>query len=308
MSALLLKDLRKTYENGETALHGINLKVKAWDFFALLGPNGAGKSTTIGIISTLVRKTSGTVQIFGVDLDKEPLLAKTLLGVVPQEFNFSLFETVEQTLKTQGPYYGLSLRESKQQAEKYIALLGLEEKAKVPIKSLSGGQKRRVMIARALIHEPKLLFLDEPTAGVDIEIRRNMWNWLKELNKSGTTIILTTHYLEEAQNLCRNIAIINHGRVITNTSMRELLGQLEQNAFLFETQDAITTEQLKQAQNGFPFEFYNEHTLHLEIPKGTKLNQVLLHLNSIGLVLHSVQPEANQLETLFVKLTQKPSQ
>ena len=308
MSALLLQDLRKTYENGETALHGINLEVEVGDFFALLGPNGAGKSTTIGIISTLVRKTSGIVRIFGVDLDREPLQAKRLLGVVPQEFNFNLFETVEQTLKIQGPYYGLSLRESKRQAEKYIALLGLEEKAKMPIKNLSGGQKRRVMIARALIHEPQLLFLDEPTAGVDIEIRRNMWNWLKELNQSGTTIILTTHYLEEAQNLCRNIAIINHGRVIANTSMRELLGQLEQNSFLFETQAVITTEQLQQAQDGFAFELYNEHTLHLEIPKGTTLNHVLLHLNSIGLVLHSVQPEANQLETLFVKLTQKSNQ
>ena len=307
MSALSLKNLRKTYDNGDIALHGINLEVQAGDFFALLGPNGAGKSTTIGIISTLVRKTSGTVSIFGIDLDQEPLQAKRLLGVVPQEFNFNLFETVEQTLRIQGPYYGLSLKESKRQAEKYITLLDLEDKARARIMDLSGGQKRRVMIARALIHEPKLLFLDEPTAGVDIEIRHNMWFWFKELNQNGTTIILTTHYLEEAQNLCRNIAIINHGKVIANTGMRQLLNQLEQNRFLFEAQEPISLELLQKLKNRFPFERYNEHTLRLEVPKENGLNEILLHLNAAGLVLHSIQPESNQLETLFVKLTQKNS-
>ena len=273
------------------------------DFFALLGPNGAGKSTTLGIISTLVRKSGGKVEVFGIDLEREPLRAKNFLGIVPQEFNFNNFETVEQTLLRQGPYYGLNARQSKRQAEKYLALLNLEGKAHSHMMDLSGGQKRRVMIARALIHEPQLLFLDEPTAGVDIDIRRSMWAWLKQLNQDGTTVVLTTHYLEEAQNLCRNIAIINCGRVIANTSMRKLLRQLEQNTFLFEAKEPISKEQLQALQKSKPFELQDEHTLRLEVHKTQSLNQILGQLDAAGLALHNIQPEANQLETLFIKLT-----
>ncbi|MEM9424752.1 MAG: ABC transporter ATP-binding protein, partial [Spirochaetota bacterium] len=302
--ALSLKNLQKTYDNGFIALHDISLEVQEGDFFALLGPNGAGKSTTLGIISTLVRKTHGQVKIFGVDLDREPLRAKSLLGIVPQEFNFNSFETVEQTLSLQGPYYGLKRSQVKKRVEKYLALLGLECKARSRLLDLSGGQKRRVMIARALIHEPKLLFLDEPSAGVDIELRRSMWAWLKELNQSGTTIVLTTHYLEEAQSLCRNIAIINHGRVIANTSMRELLRQLDQNTFLFEARNPIADERLRVLRQKYPFQCLNEHTLRLEVAKEQSLNHILLELDAAGLELHSIQPESNQLETLFVTLTQ----
>ncbi|WGK69494.1 ABC transporter ATP-binding protein [Candidatus Haliotispira prima] len=302
--ALLLQDLCKTYDNGFTALHSIDLQVQQGDFFALLGPNGAGKSTTLGIISTLVRKSSGKVEVFGLDLDREPLRAKSLLGIVPQEFNFHSFETVEQTLVQQGPYYGLNGQESRRQAQKYLELLDLGAKSRSRVMDLSGGQKRRLMIARALIHEPKLLFLDEPTAGVDIEIRRSMWSWLRELNQQGTTVVLTTHYLEEAQNLCRNIAIINHGRVIANTSMRELLRRLDRNTFLFEAKNPVSEEQLARLQQSLPFDRKDEHTLRLEVQKEQGLNQVLEQLAAAGLELHYIQPEANQLETLFVKLTQ----
>ncbi len=303
--ALLLRNLRKTYDNGFTALHGIDLEVQQGDFFALLGPNGAGKSTTLGIISTLTRKSDGLVKVFGVDLDREPFLAKSLLGIVPQEVNFHSFETVRQTLQQQGQYYGMSLRQSRQQTQKYLALLELEEKARSRIIDLSGGQKRRVMIARALIHEPKLLFLDEPSAGVDIEIRRSMWGWLRRLNEDGTTVVLTTHYLEEAQSLCRNIAIINHGRVVTRSSMRALLRQLEQTTFLFESQCPVSAAQLEALRRHFPFEQQDEHTVRLEVGKAQSLNRVLQQLNAVGLELHNIRPEANQLETLFVKLTQQ---
>ena len=304
MVALSIEKLGKVYDSGFTALHGIDLQVEQGDFFALLGPNGAGKSTTLGIISTLVRKSSGKVHVFGIDLDREPLRIKSLLGVVPQELNFQNFDTVEQNLLVQGPHYGLSRRQSRQQTEKYLALLGLEDKAKSRIVELSGGQKRRLLIARALIHEPKLLFLDEPTAGVDIEIRRSMWKWLRELNEAGTTVVLTTHYLEEAQNLCRNIAIIHCGRVIANTSMRKLLRRLEQSTFLFEAKEPVSEADLERLRRNFSFERRDEHTLSLEIGPTQSLNEVLQQWLKDGLELQNVQPEAGQLETLFVKLTQ----
>ncbi|MBL6717408.1 MAG: ABC transporter ATP-binding protein, partial [Pseudomonadales bacterium] len=218
-AALSIAGLKKVYADGFTALKGIDLEVKEGDFFALLGPNGAGKSTTIGIICSLVRKTEGSVKIFGIDVDKDFAAAKRLIGVVPQEFNFSIFEKVGDIIEVQAGFYGLSLREGAINTEKYLKRLGLWDKRNAQARHLSGGMKRRLMIARALVHEPRLLILDEPTAGVDIEIRRSMWAFLEEMNKAGTTIILTTHYLEEAESLCRNIAIIDHGEIVENTSM-----------------------------------------------------------------------------------------
>ncbi len=229
--ALSIKQLRKSYANGFEALKGVDLEVAEGDFFALLGPNGAGKSTTIGILSTLVTKSSGSVQVFGHDLDTDPLALKRCIGLVPQEFNFNQFETAQNILTTQAGYYGIKLKDARMRAEELLKQLGLWDKRDVASRMLSGGMKRRLMIARALMHRPRLLILDEPTAGVDIELRRSMWEYLTELNEQGTTIILTTHYLEEAEQLCRNIAIIDHGCIVENTSMRALLGQLSKETF-----------------------------------------------------------------------------
>ncbi|MDG1486106.1 MAG: ABC transporter ATP-binding protein, partial [Porticoccaceae bacterium] len=233
--ALAIKQLSKTYDDKFEALKGIDLNVAPGDFFALLGPNGAGKSTTIGIICSLVRKTAGTVKIFGHDIDQDFSLAKQYVGVVPQEFNFNQFEKPIDILINQAGYYGIPAKLARERAEKYLKQLALWDKRDTPSRTLSGGMKRRLMIARALIHEPKLLVLDEPTAGVDIELRRSMWAFLQEINRQGTTIILTTHYLEEAESLCRNVAIIDHGEIVKNTSIRELLTQLNTETFVLDT-------------------------------------------------------------------------
>jgi len=233
-NALTIRQLRKTYANGFAALKGIDLDVAQGDFFALLGPNGAGKSTTIGVICSLVQKTGGTVEVFGTDIDANFPLAKRHLGVVPQEFNFNHFEKVGDILVTQAGYYGLPLALARERAQKYLHRLDLWDKREQPARNLSGGMKRRLMIARALVHEPRLLILDEPTAGVDIELRRSMWGFLQEINAAGTTIILTTHYLEEAESLCRNIAIIDHGEIVENTSMKQLLRTLDRETFVLD--------------------------------------------------------------------------
>ena len=238
-NALSIKDLEKTYENGFQALEGIDLQVAEGDFFALLGPNGAGKSTTIGVICSLVRKTSGNLRIFDIDIDEDFSAAKQYVGVVPQEFNFNQFEKPLDILVTQAGYYGIPAPLATKRAIKYLKLLGLWEKHNMPSRSLSGGMKRRLMIARALIHEPKLLVLDEPTAGVDIELRRSMWGFLEDINRQGTTIILTTHYLEEAERLCRNVAIIDKGKIIKNTSVKNLIKQLNKETFILDLNKEI---------------------------------------------------------------------
>ncbi|WP_228141664.1 ABC transporter ATP-binding protein, partial [Marinobacter sp. X15-166B] len=234
-NALEITGLTKIYDSGFEALKGIDLNVSKGDFFALLGPNGAGKSTTLGVVCSLVTKTAGTVSVFGHDIETDSAAAKMNLGVVPQEFNFNQFEKVMDIVTTQAGYYGIPLRRAKASAEKYLRKLGLWDKRDTPARLLSGGMKRRLMIARALVHEPSLLILDEPTAGVDIELRRSMWGFLEEINRQGTTIILTTHYLEEAEALCRNIAIIDHGRIVRHTSKRELLRQLKLETFIMDT-------------------------------------------------------------------------
>lgn len=245
MVALEIEDLRKTYKGGFEALKGISLSVEKGDFYALLGPNGAGKSTTIGIISSLVNKSSGGVKVFGHDIDKELELAKQNLGLVPQEFNFNMFETVEQIVLQQAGYYGVSRADAKVRAQKYLTQLDLWDKRKERARSLSGGMKRRLMIARALMHEPQLLILDEPTAGVDIELRRSMWEFLKKINQEGITIILTTHYLEEAEMLCRNIGIINRGELIENTSMKSLLNKLQVETFILDLEAGVELNYLR---------------------------------------------------------------
>ena len=299
-AALSIAGLRKVYADGFTALKGIDLEVKEGDFFALLGPNGAGKSTTIGIICSLVRKTEGAVKIFGIDVDKDFAAAKRLIGVVPQEFNFSIFEKVGDIVETQAGFYGLSLRQGAENTEKFLKRLGLWDKRNAQARHLSGGMKRRLMIARALVHEPRLLILDEPTAGVDIEIRRSMWAFLEEMNKAGTTIILTTHYLEEAESLCRNIAIIDHGEIVENTSMRALLGQLTTETFVVDLAEPI--EAVPQVP-GFTFRKVESHALELDLSRGQHLNAAFAALDSAGLKVMSLRNKSNRLEQLFVSLT-----
>ena len=300
-SALSIRQLTKTYGNGFQALSGIDLDVAEGDFFALLGPNGAGKSTTIGIISTLVNKTSGTVNIFGHDLDREPAALKRCIGVVPQEFNFNQFEKAFDIVVTQAGYYGIPLKIAKERAERYLTQLGLWDKRDVPSRSLSGGMKRRLMIARALIHEPRLLILDEPTAGVDIELRRSMWGFLTELNEQGTTIILTTHYLEEAEHLCRNLAIINHGQIVTQGPMRELLAKLDVEGFLFDIDGSLPV-QLPEI-DGAILIATDSHTLDVDMPRAMDLNRVFDALNAAGIRVRSMRTKSNRLEELFVRLT-----
>ncbi|WP_269619204.1 ABC transporter ATP-binding protein [Zhongshania sp. BJYM1] len=297
--ALQIKGLRKVYDNGFEALKGIDLEVKEGDFFALLGPNGAGKSTTIGIVSSLVKKSAGDVHIFGHSIQTDMAAAKREIGVVPQEFNFSNFETVWDIVVNQAGYYGLSRSIAGTRAEKYLKKLGLWDKRDVASRMLSGGMKRRLMIARALIHEPRLLILDEPTAGVDIELRRSMWEFLTEINRSGTTIILTTHYLEEAESLCRHIAIIDGGNIVENTSMKALLRQLQKEVFILDTRDVITPDiQIE----GFDTRYVDDHMLELVLKKGSSLNEVFVALNEQGLVVTSMRNKANRLEELFVGL------
>jgi ABC-2 type transport system ATP-binding protein len=297
--ALQIKGLRKVYDNGFEALKGIDLEVNEGDFFALLGPNGAGKSTTIGIVSSLVKKTAGDVLVFGHSIQSDLAAAKREIGVVPQEFNFSNFETVWDIVVNQAGYYGLNRAIAGERAEKYLKKLSLWDKRKVASRMLSGGMKRRLMIARALVHEPRLLILDEPTAGVDIELRRSMWEFLTEINRSGTTIILTTHYLEEAESLCRHIAIIDDGQIVENTSMKALLRQLHKEVFIFDTRDVISPD---IEIEGFQVRYVDEHMMELVLKKGTSLNQVFAALNKQGLVITSMRNKSNRLEELFVSL------
>ncbi|MFP3514665.1 ABC transporter ATP-binding protein [Pseudomonas sp. SIMBA_077] len=301
-SALSIRQLTKTYGNGFQALSGIDLDVAEGDFFALLGPNGAGKSTTIGILSTLVNKTSGTVNIFGHDLDRNPAALKRSIGVVPQEFNFNQFEKTFDIVVTQAGYYGIPAKIAKERAEKYLTQLGLWDKRDTPSRSLSGGMKRRLMIARALVHEPRLLILDEPTAGVDIELRRSMWTFLTELNQQGTTIILTTHYLEEAEQLCRNIGIIDHGTIVENTSMRQLLGQLHVETFLLDLKHPLgVAPQLI----GYPSQLLDATTLEVQVDKDVGITGLFTQLAAQGIDVVSLRNKTNRLEELFVSLVEK---
>lgn len=299
MQALSITNLTKTYRGGTQALKGISLDVAEGDFFALLGPNGAGKSTTIGIITSLVNKTSGQIKIFNHDLDTDIKAAKSCIGLVPQEFNFSIFEKVFDIVVCQAGYYGVPLKTAKERAEYYLKKLGLWEKQQVPAVRLSGGMKRRLMIARALVHQPKLLILDEPTAGVDIEIRRSMWDFMREINQQGTTIILTTHYLEEAESLCKNIAIIDKGTIVENTSMKNLLGQLNTETFIFYLKNPL--QQLPET-NHFPLQLVDEHTLEIAIDKKQSLNELFAFLQAQRIEVASMRNKANRLEELFLHL------
>lgn len=300
-SALSIRQLTKTYANGFQALKGIDLDVAEGDFFALLGPNGAGKSTTIGILSTLVNKSSGSVNVFGHDLDRDPSGLKRCLGVVPQEFNFNQFEQAFDILVTQAGYYGIPSKIAKARAERYLTQLGLWDKRNVPSRMLSGGMKRRLMIARALIHQPRLLILDEPTAGVDIELRRSMWQFLTELNDEGITIILTTHYLEEAEQLCRNIGIIDHGQIVKNTSMKALLSQLQVETLLLDVAEPLlAAPQLE----GYPCEVLDAFTLAVQVEKSMGVTPLFQRLAEQNIQVRSLRNKSNRLEELFVSLVE----
>lgn len=301
-TALVIEHLTKTYKNGFEALKGINLKVEQGDFYALLGPNGAGKSTTIGIVSSLVKKTQGSVKVFGYDIDSDLSLAKQQLGVVPQEFNFGQFEKVVDIVATQAGYYGIDKKTAYERAEKYLKKLGIWDKKDQQARMLSGGMKRRLMIARAMVHEPKLLILDEPTAGVDIELRRSMWEFLTELNQQGTTIILTTHYLEEAEMLCRHIAIIDKGQIVENTDMKTLLAKLDVEHFLLDLRQPIS--QVPQIDN-VTVKLVDERTLEVAVSKSQTLNTVFMALNEQGIEVLSLRNKSNRLEELFVSMVEK---
>lgn len=295
--ALELEKLTKIYPGGTQALRGIDLCVEAGDFYALLGPNGAGKSTTIGIISSLVNKTAGRVRVFGYDLDTQTVQAKIQLGLVPQEFNFNPFETVWQIVMNQAGYYGVPRKQARERAEQALTQLGLWEKRHERARMLSGGMKRRLMIARALMHQPRLLILDEPTAGVDIELRRSMWDFLRELNAGGTTIILTTHYLEEAEMLCRNIGIIQRGELLINTSMKDLLARQKTETFILDL-DRPGAPPLQ----GYPSQMLDATTLQVEVQREQGLNGVFAQLTAQGIQVLSMRNKANRLEALFVEL------
>lgn len=297
--ALSIKQLKKTYANGFSALKGIDLEVAPGDFFALLGPNGAGKSTTIGIICSLIAKSEGAVSIFGHSIDSDFSSAKQMLGVVPQEFNFNQFEKVYDIVVNQAGYYGLTRVLACERAEKYLRELGLWDKRNETSRTLSGGMKRRLMIARALIHEPRLLILDEPTAGVDIELRRSMWEFLQRINEQGTTIILTTHYLEEAESLCRNIAIIDHGEIVENTSMKALLKQLNKEVFVVDVQGDIATA---PDLPGFKVEQVDSHCLEIEVDQQQTMNSLFDELSAANIQVLSMRNKTNRLEELFVGL------
>ncbi|WP_334473354.1 ABC transporter ATP-binding protein [Arsenophonus sp. PmNCSU2021_1] len=299
--ALELLQLTKTYPGGVKALTGIDLQVEVGDFYALLGPNGAGKSTTIGIISSLVNKTSGKVRVFGYDLDKDVVNVKRQLGLVPQEFNFNPFETVLQIVLNQAGYYGVPRSLALSRAEMYLSQLALWNKRNEPARDLSGGMKRRLMIARALMHQPKLLILDEPTAGVDIELRRSMWSFLKTLNAQGTTIILTTHYLEEAEMLCRNIGIIQYGELIENTSMKKLLNQLESETFIFD----LAPKSRIPTLDGYKFRLVDTSTLEVDVFRDQGLNGLFSQFSEQGIQITSMRNKVNRLEELFVGLMNK---
>ncbi len=299
--ALNIEGLKKVYKNGVEAVKGIDLQVQQGDFFALLGPNGAGKSTTIGVISSLVNKSAGRVQVFGHDIDTDLEAAKSELGLVPQEFNFSQFETLNQILVNQAGYYGVPRKLAHERAEKYLKQLGLFEKKDKQARTLSGGMKRRLMIARALMHEPKLLILDEPTAGVDIELRRSMWDFLREINKQGVTIILTTHYLEEAELLCKNIAIIDSGVIVENTTIKALLAKLDKETFVLDLKQPVQPISIE----GYKYTLTDDHTLEVEVTKSQGLNQVFSALTEQGNTVLSMRNKANRLEELFVGLLEQ---
>ncbi len=302
--ALVLKQLTKTYKNGFSALKGIDLTVPEGEFYALLGPNGAGKSTTISIISSLTKPTSGQVHIFGHDLSVAPSNAKQCLGLVPQEFNFGQFEKVFDILVTQAGYYGIHKKEAQVRAEKYLNLLGLWDKKDIPSRMLSGGMKRRLMIARAMIHEPKLLILDEPTAGVDIELRRSMWEFLTDINKQGTSIILTTHYLEEAEMLCRRIAIIDQGVIKEDTDIKSLLSKLSVETFILDLKHPL--EHLPDFNiQGVIFRQVDPVTIQVSVDKGLALNDVFALLSSQNIEILSMRTRSNRLEELFIDMVEK---
>lgn len=298
-NALEIKRLIKTYANGVQAVKGIDLNVKSGDFFALLGANGAGKSTTIGLVTTLVQKTSGSIKIHGFDLDTQAGQAKSCLGLVPQEINLSIFETCEQILLCQAGYYGVSRKEAALRADVLLEQLGLWEKKRSIVRHLSGGMKRRLMIARALIHQPKVLILDEPTAGVDIEIRRSMWDFLKKKNAEGTTIILTTHYLEEAEQLCKNIAIIDKGLIVKNTSMNTLLKSLDHQSFVLDTE---STHAILPDLAPFNAQLIDANTIEIQVSNQLSLNEVFGVLTKQGIKVHSMRNKTNRLEELFMDL------
>jgi len=299
MQALALRQLTKVYKNGIKALKGIDLEVAEGDFFALLGPNGAGKTTAIGIVTSLVNKTSGAVEVFGHDMDRELETAKSCIGVVPQEVNFNMFESVFTIVVNQAGFYGIPRALAKQRAEKYLKQLQLWERRNSIARSLSGGMKRRLMIARALMHEPRLLILDEPTAGVDIEIRRSMWEFLRDLNEQGTTIILTTHYLEEAENLCRNVAIIEGGRIIERDTMVNVLRKLQTEIFVLNLNKSLPRP---PELAGFRATLADDHTLEIEVSKGQSLNDIFARLSAQGIEVNSMRNKVNRLEELFIRL------
>ena len=300
--ALEIKDLKKVYAGGTKALKGISLNVKEGDFYALLGPNGAGKSSTIGIIGTLVTKTSGSVKIFDADIDNNVAIAKSMLGVVSQEINFSQFEKVLDIVTTQAGFYGIKKSIAEPKVEEMLKRLGLWDKRNDQARTLSGGYKRRLMIAKALIHDPKLLILDEPTAGVDIELRREMWSFLKEINENGTTIILTTHYLEEAEQLCRNIGIIDHGEIVADTSMKDLLSRLDVQGFVMDLDKPLDKEPTVE---GFELKLEDSSTLVAAVNKDKSINSLFDELNKLGIKVKSMRNESNRLEELFIEMIKK---
>jgi ABC-2 type transport system ATP-binding protein len=301
MHALSVKGLTKTYKNGVQALKGIDLDVEEGDFFALLGPNGAGKTTLIGIVTSLVNKTAGEASVFGYDLDRDLERAKSCIGVVPQEINFNMFESPETIVVNQAGFYGVERGLARQRAEKYLRQLHLWDKRKGIARALSGGMKRRLMIARALMHEPKLLILDEPTAGVDIEIRRSMWDFLREINRQGTTIILTTHYLEEAENLCRHIAIIDGGRIIVRDRMSNLLRKLQTESFLVTLRNPVAAA---PELPGYAVKLVDDHTLDVEVSKEQNLNDIFARLSTAGVDVISMRNKVNRLEEMFMRLVE----
>lgn len=298
-AALKIENLEKVYSNGLRALKGIDLEVADGDFFALLGKNGAGKSTAIGIISSLVNKTSGTVKIFDVDIDQNFPLAKSYIGIVPQEINFSVFETPMQIVMNQAGYYGINSRIARERSQRYLEQLGLWEKRNDISRELSGGMKRRLMIARALVHHPRLLILDEPTAGVDIEIRRSMWEFISRINQQGTTIILTTHYLEEAESLCKNVAIIDNGNVIENTSTRELLSRLQREIYVLDLHQPL--DRLPEFSRG-KWSLVDSTTLEVDISKEQGINGIFSQLNDNHIRVQSMRNKSNRLEQLFLDM------
>ncbi|HET7587507.1 MAG TPA: ABC transporter ATP-binding protein [Gammaproteobacteria bacterium] len=302
MKALSIRNLTKTYHGTVHALKGIDLDVEEGEFFALLGPNGAGKTTAIGIISSLVNKTAGHVEVFGHDIDREFPLAKSCLGLVPQEINFNQFEKVEDIVVNQAGFYGIPRRIARQRAEKYLKQLSLWDKREEISRNLSGGMKRRLMIARALMHEPRLLILDEPTAGVDIEIRRSMWEFLRRINAEGVSIILTTHYLEEAETLCRRIAIIDHGEIVENSSMKTLLGKLHTETFVLNLREPLTAP---PKLNGYPTTQVDDTTLEIEISNGQNVNGIFERLSAQNIQVLSMRNKANRLEELFIRMTER---